>query len=149
MEAIVKTNFNFPDQTSHYVGKVRDVYSINDEYLVMVVSDRISAFDVVLPEGIPFKGQVLNQIAAKFLDATTDILPNWKIATTSDDRYLLSFILTDFTLGQIRCMGDGTTINKTTALNRFVVFVVFFVRPSAESGPLRRSKLNRANKKGH
>ena len=79
MEAIVKTNFNFPDQTSHYVGKVRDVYSINDEYLVMVVSDRISAFDVVLPKGIPFKGQVLNQIAAKFLDATTDILPNWKI----------------------------------------------------------------------
>ena len=80
MEAIVKTDFNFPGQTSHYVGKVRDVYSINDEYLVMVVSDRISAFDVVLPKGIPFKGQVLNQIAAKFLDATTDILPNWKIA---------------------------------------------------------------------
>ena len=75
MEAIVKTDFNFPGQTGHYVGKVRDVYSINDEYLVMVVSDRISAFDVVLPEGIPFKGQVLNQIAAKFLDATTDILP--------------------------------------------------------------------------
>ena len=81
MEAIVKTDFNFPGQTNHYVGKVRDVYSINDEYLVMVVSDRISAFDVVLPKGIPFKGQVLNQIAAKFLDATTDILPNWKIAT--------------------------------------------------------------------
>ena len=80
MEAIVKTDFNFPGQTGHYVGKVRDVYSINDEYLVMVVSDRISAFDVVLPKGIPFKGQVLNQIAAKFLDATTDILPNWKIA---------------------------------------------------------------------
>ena len=80
MEAIVKTDFNFPGQTSHYVGKVRDVYSINDEYLVMVVSDRISAFDVVLPKGIPFKGQVLNQIAAGFLDATADILPNWKIA---------------------------------------------------------------------
>ena len=79
MEAIVKTNFNFPGQTSHYVGKVRDVYSIGDDYLVMVVSDRISAFDVVLPKGVPFKGQVLNQIAAKFLDATTDILPNWKI----------------------------------------------------------------------
>ena len=62
MEAIVKTGFNFPGQTGHYVGKVRDVYSINDEYLVMVVSDRISAFDVVLPKGIPFKGQVLNQI---------------------------------------------------------------------------------------
>ena len=81
MEAIVKTDFNFPGQTAHYVGKVRDVYSIEDKYLVMVVSDRISAFDVVLPKGIPFKGQVLNQIASKFLDATQDILPNWKIAT--------------------------------------------------------------------
>ena len=80
MEAIVKTDFSFPGQTGHYVGKVRDVYSIGNEYLVMVVSDRISAFDVVLPKGIPFKGQVLNQIAAKFLDATADILPNWKIA---------------------------------------------------------------------
>ena len=81
MEAIVKTNLQLPGQTAHYVGKVRDVYSIEGDYLVMVVSDRISAFDVVLPKGIPFKGQVLNQIAAKFLDATTDILPNWKIAT--------------------------------------------------------------------
>ena len=80
MAAIVKTDFNFPGQVGKYVGKVRDVYNIKDEYLVMVVSDRISAFDVVLPEGIPYKGQVLNQIAAKFLDATTDILPNWKIA---------------------------------------------------------------------
>ncbi len=80
MKAIVKNEFNFKGQTSHYVGKVRDVYSIGEDYLVMVVSDRISAFDVVLPEGIPYKGQVLNQIAAKFLDATTDILPNWKIA---------------------------------------------------------------------
>ena len=80
MKAIVKNEFNFKGQTSHYVGKVRDVYSIGDDYLVMVVSDRISAFDVVLPEGIPYKGQVLNQIAAKFLDATNDILPNWKIA---------------------------------------------------------------------
>lgn len=80
MKAIVKTDFKFPGQTSHYVGKVRDVYSIGNDYLVMVVSDRISAFDVVLPKGIPFKGQVLNQIAAKFLDATADILPNWKIA---------------------------------------------------------------------
>ena len=80
MKAIVKNDFNFPGQQSHYVGKVRDVYSIEGDYLVMVVSDRISAFDVVLPKGIPFKGQVLNQIAAKFLDATNDILPNWKIA---------------------------------------------------------------------
>lgn len=80
MEAIVKTDFNFPGQRGHYVGKVRDVYTIGDDYLVMVVSDRISAFDVVLPKGIPFKGQVLNQIAAKFLDATSDILPNWKIS---------------------------------------------------------------------
>ncbi|MDR2130800.1 MAG: phosphoribosylaminoimidazolesuccinocarboxamide synthase [Odoribacteraceae bacterium] len=80
MDAIVKTDFNFPGQKERYVGKVRDVYNINDEYLVMVVTDRISAFDVVLPEGIPYKGQVLNQIAAKFLDATVDILPNWKLA---------------------------------------------------------------------
>ena len=80
MNAIVKNDFQFEGQKGHYVGKVRDVYNINAEYLVMVVSDRISAFDVVLPAGIPFKGQVLNQIAAKFLDATSDILPNWKIA---------------------------------------------------------------------
>ncbi|WP_319480285.1 phosphoribosylaminoimidazolesuccinocarboxamide synthase [uncultured Draconibacterium sp.] len=79
--ALTKTSFNFPGQKSHYKGKVRDVYNINDDFLVMVVSDRISAFDVVLPKGIPFKGQVLNQIAEKFLDATADIVPNWKIAT--------------------------------------------------------------------
>jgi len=80
-KAVVETNFNFPGQKSVYKGKVRDVYNINDRYMAMVVSDRISAFDVVLPKGIPFKGQVLNQIAAKFLDATTDIVPNWKVAT--------------------------------------------------------------------
>ena len=79
-QAVVKTDFKFPKQKSVYNGKVRDVYNINDEYLVMVVSDRISAFDVVLPKGIPYKGQVLNQIADKFLDATSDIVPNWKIA---------------------------------------------------------------------
>lgn len=79
--AIVETNFTFPRQKSVYKGKVRDVYNIDDKYLVMVVSDRISAFDVVLPKGIPYKGQVLNQIASKFLDATADIVPNWKIAT--------------------------------------------------------------------
>ncbi|MDK2978790.1 MAG: phosphoribosylaminoimidazole-succinocarboxamide synthase [Bacteroidales bacterium] len=78
-QAVVKTAFKFPKQKSVYNGKVRDVYNINDEYLVMVVTDRISAFDVVLPKGIPYKGQVLNQIAAKFLDATADIVPNWKI----------------------------------------------------------------------
>ncbi|MBL7970823.1 MAG: phosphoribosylaminoimidazolesuccinocarboxamide synthase [Prolixibacteraceae bacterium] len=80
-KALTRTDFNFPGQKSVYHGKVRDVYNISDEYLVMVVSDRISAFDVVLPEGIPYKGQVLNQIAAKFLDATSDIVPNWKVAT--------------------------------------------------------------------
>lgn len=79
-EAITQTNFNFPNQKSFYKGKVRDVYNINDEKLVMVVSDRISAFDVVLPKGIPYKGQVLNQIASKFLKATEDIVPNWVIA---------------------------------------------------------------------
>lgn len=80
-KAITKTDFNFEGQKSKYVGKVRDVYNIDDQYLVMVVSDRISAFDVVLPKGIPYKGQVLNQIASKFLDATSDICPNWKIAS--------------------------------------------------------------------
>ncbi len=79
--AIIKTDFNFPKQKNVYKGKVRDVYNIDDKYLVMVASDRISAFDVVLPKGIPYKGQVLNQIASKFLDSTQDICPNWKIAT--------------------------------------------------------------------
>lgn len=81
MNTILKTNFKFKNQKSLYIGKVRDVYNINDDKLAMVVSDRISAFDVVLPKGIPYKGQVLNQIASKFLDATSDIVPNWKIAT--------------------------------------------------------------------
>ena len=77
--AIKETNFKFPGQTSYYKGKVREVYGINNELLVMIVSDRISAFDVVLPKAIPYKGQVLNQIAAKFLKATEDIVPNWVI----------------------------------------------------------------------
>ncbi|MGI6218872.1 MAG: phosphoribosylaminoimidazolesuccinocarboxamide synthase [Bacteroidaceae bacterium] len=81
MNALTHTDFHFEGQKSVYHGKVRDVYDINDELLVMVATDRISAFDVVLPKGIPYKGQVLNQIAAKFLDATADIVPNWKIAT--------------------------------------------------------------------
>ena len=81
MKALTKTDFKFEGQKSVYHGKVRDVYNINDKLMVMVATDRISAFDVVLPKGIPFKGQVLNQIAAKFLDATTDICPNWKLAT--------------------------------------------------------------------
>ena len=81
MEAVTSTNFRFENQKNLYIGKVRDVYNIADEHLVMVVSDRISAFDVVLPKGIPFKGQILNTIAAKFLDATSDIVPNWKIST--------------------------------------------------------------------
>ena len=80
MNAIKETHFNFPGQTSFYKGKVRDVYTIANKYLVMVVSDRISAFDVVLPEAIPYKGQVLNQIAAKFLKLTEDILPNWVVS---------------------------------------------------------------------
>lgn len=79
--ALTKTDFRFPGQRNVYYGKVRDVYNLNNDLLVMVVTDRISAFDVVLPEGIPYKGQVLNQIAAKFLDATADIVPNWKVAS--------------------------------------------------------------------
>ena len=81
MKALTKTDFHFDGQKSVYHGKVRDVYNINDELIVMVATDRISAFDVILPKGIPFKGQVLNQIAAQFLDATSDICPNWKLAT--------------------------------------------------------------------
>jgi phosphoribosylaminoimidazole-succinocarboxamide synthase len=80
-KTILTSGYNFPGQKNIYKGKVRDVYNIDDKYLLMIVSDRISAFDVVLPKGIPYKGQVLNQIAAKFLDATKDIVPNWKIAT--------------------------------------------------------------------
>jgi phosphoribosylaminoimidazole-succinocarboxamide synthase len=80
-QTLTKSSFSFPGQKSVYHGKVRDVYNINDELLVMLVTDRISAFDVILPEGIPYKGQVLNQIAAKSLDATKDIVKNWKIAT--------------------------------------------------------------------
>ena len=80
-KTLVNTDFNFKGQKSVYHGKVRDVYDINDDLLVMVATDRISAFDVILPKGIPFKGQVLNQIAASFLDATADIVPNWKLAT--------------------------------------------------------------------
>ena len=81
MKALTSTDFHFEGQKSVYHGKVRDVYNINDDIMVMVATDRISAFDVILPKGIPFKGQVLNQIAAKFLDQTTDICPNWKLAT--------------------------------------------------------------------
>ena len=80
-KAIVKTSYNFPGQTNFYQGKVRDVYTLKNDLLVMIVTDRISAFDVVLPEGIPYKGQVLNQIASQFLDASENIVPNWKIAT--------------------------------------------------------------------
>ena len=81
MKALTRTDLNLPGQKSVYHGKVRDVYNIDDDLLVMVATDRISAFDVILPKGIPFKGQVLNQIAASFLDATADIVPNWKLAT--------------------------------------------------------------------
>ena len=81
MKALTKTDFRFKGQKSVYHGKVSDVYDINDDLLVMVATDRISAFDVILPQGIPYKGQVLNQIAAKFLDITSDICPNWKLAT--------------------------------------------------------------------
>ena len=81
LNTITQTNFEFPNQIDVYHGKVRDVYNINNDYLVMIVTDRISAFDVVLPKGIPYKGQVLNQLAEKFLKATEDIVPNWRIST--------------------------------------------------------------------
>jgi phosphoribosylaminoimidazole-succinocarboxamide synthase len=81
MNTISTTHFNFANQKSIYRGKVREVYNINDEYLVMIATDRLSAFDVVLPKGIPYKGQILNQIATKFMDLTKDIVPNWLVAT--------------------------------------------------------------------
>ncbi|HHV41175.1 MAG: phosphoribosylaminoimidazolesuccinocarboxamide synthase [Bacteroidales bacterium] len=80
MESVTETQFHFPGQTQFYKGKVRDVYTINDRLLVMVATDRISAFDMVFPKGVPYKGQILNSIAAQFLDTTSHILPNWKIA---------------------------------------------------------------------
>jgi phosphoribosylaminoimidazole-succinocarboxamide synthase len=95
MNAIKETHFNFPGQTAFYKGKVRDVYTINSKYLAMVVTDRISAFDVVLPEPIPYKGQVLNQIAARFLQATADIVPNW-VVTVPDPSVTIGLICEPF-----------------------------------------------------
>jgi len=95
MDSIKETHFNFPRQTAFYKGKVRDVYTIDNKYLVMVVTDRISAFDVVLPEPIPYKGQVLNQIAAKFLKATADIVPNW-VVTVPDPSVTIGRICDPF-----------------------------------------------------
>jgi phosphoribosylaminoimidazole-succinocarboxamide synthase len=95
MKAIKETNFNFPKQSSFYKGKVRDVYTIDHRLMTMVVTDRISAFDVVLPEAIPYKGQVLNQIAAKFLKATADIIPNWVI-TVPDEMVTIGRICEPF-----------------------------------------------------
>ncbi|MBS1531391.1 MAG: phosphoribosylaminoimidazolesuccinocarboxamide synthase [Bacteroidetes bacterium] len=95
MDAIKETHFHFPKQTGFYKGKVRDVYTIDDKYLAMVVSDRISAFDVVLPEPIPYKGQVLNQIAAKFLHDTSDIVPNW-VVTVPDPSVTIGRICEPF-----------------------------------------------------
>lgn len=95
MNAIKETHFQFPKQTGFYKGKVRDVYTIDNKYLAMVVTDRISAFDVVLPEAIPYKGQVLNQIAAKFLQATSDIVPNW-VVTVPDPSVTIGRICEPF-----------------------------------------------------
>lgn len=95
MNAIKETNFNFPGQTAFYKGKVRDVYTINNKYLAMVVTDRISAFDVVLPDPIPYKGQVLNLIAARFLQATADIVPNW-VVTVPDPSVTIGLICEPF-----------------------------------------------------
>ena len=80
-QTITTTNFNFPNQVSHYKGKVREVYSIDNQILVMIATDRLSAFDVVMPKGIPYKGQILNQIATKMMKATEDLVPNWLIST--------------------------------------------------------------------
>lgn len=95
MNTITTTHFNFPNQKSVYRGKVREVYNINDELLVMVATDRLSAFDVVLPKGIPYKGQILNQIATKFMELTSDIVPNWLIATP-DPNVAIGHLCTPF-----------------------------------------------------
>lgn len=95
MNSITKTDFKFPKQKSFYKGKVRDVYNIDDKYIVMIVTDRISAFDVVLPKGIPYKGQVLNQIAAKFMSATSHIVPNW-IIDVPDPVVSIGYLCTPF-----------------------------------------------------
>ena len=118
MNALTKTDFQFEGQKSVYHGKVRDVYNIDDKWLVMVVSDRISAFDVVLPAGIPYKGQVLNQIAAKFLDATSDIVPNWKIATP-DPMVTIGHLCTGFPVEMIiRGYLTGSAWREYVAGNR-------------------------------
>ncbi len=95
MNTLTTTNYNFPNQKSVYRGKVREVYNINDELLVMIATDRISAFDVVLPEGIPYKGQILNQIATRFMQMTEDIVPNWLIATP-DPNVAIGHLCTPF-----------------------------------------------------
>ena len=95
MNAILTTNFNFPNQKSVYRGKVREVYNINDDLLVMVATDRLSAFDVVLPKGIPYKGQILNQIATKFMELTQDIVPNWLIASP-DPNVAIGYLCSPF-----------------------------------------------------
>jgi phosphoribosylaminoimidazole-succinocarboxamide synthase len=100
LNAIKVTNYNFPGQTGVYHGKVRDVYMIDGKYLVMVASDRISAFDVILPRGIPYKGQVLNQIASKFLDATSGAVPNWKIASP-DPNVMIGYIAQPFKIEMV------------------------------------------------
>lgn len=92
---ITSTNFNFPEQKSVYRGKVREVYTINDELLIMIATDRLSAFDVVLPKGIPYKGQILNQIATKFMELTQDIVPNWLLATP-DPSVAVGYLCTPF-----------------------------------------------------
>ena len=95
MNTITTTNFNFPNQKSVYHGKVREVYNINDDLLVMVATDRLSAFDVVMPKGIPYKGQILNQIATKFMELTQDIVPNWLI-TTPDPNVAIGYLCEPF-----------------------------------------------------
>ena len=123
MKALTRTDFNFPGQKDVYHGKVRDVYNINDDLMVMIASDRISAFDVVLPKGIPFKGQVLKQIAASFLDATADILQNWKIAVAPIALMLVLFILIQGGIGilQYRMGVPRCTVPVHIAMSSVVV----------------------------
>ena len=111
-KTITDTNFNFPNQKSFYKGKVREVYNINDELLVMVATDRLSAFDVVMPKGIPFKGQILNEIATKMMKATEDLVPNWLIATPDPN----------VAVGYLCRSEDGTRLNSSHVVISYAVF---------------------------
>ena len=136
MKAVVKTDLNLPGIKSRYTGKVRDVYFLENGCMVMVATDRISAFDVVLPEGIPCKGQVLNQLAAKFLDLTADILPNWKVAVP-DPMVTIGWQCEPYKVEMVvRGYLAGHAWREYKAGRRRSRLPVFVVRPGERTGGL-------------